>query len=358
MTIERLELVNYRSYTNISLTFDKKLNVFLGKNGAGKTNLAEAIQFLSLARSFRTPNDQDLIQKNKDFAKIKAFIDLQGRKQTLEVVITSQGKKILVNQKPLKRLSELSNIIHVLIFEPKDVLMFDDLPKVRRKFLDTNLAKQYDQYLEGLTKYELLLAERNKLLKQNQPDRQHLNVLTKQLIEASYPIIVARMSYINQLNQVMSKITSAVKGSPIDIQLQYAPYINPKTHFFEEATKLYQLKLEDDIKRKITQVGIHREDFVAIYNQETIATFGSQGENRLAAIALKIAPYFLVEEQDLRPIIVLDDVLSELDQPTQQRLLTFLNKLQQVFITTTSAIKTNATIYTIQQSQITRRASQ
>ena len=356
MTIERLELVNYRSYTNISLTFDQKLNVFLGKNGAGKTNLAEAIHFLSLARSFRTANDQDLIQKQKEFAKIKAYIDLQGRKQTLEVILTAKGKKILVNQKPLKRLSELSKIIHVLIFEPRDVMMFDDLPKVRRRFLDTNLAKQQPHYLEALTVYEKVLLERNQLLKLLQPDRQHLMILTQQLIEASYPIVVARLSYINQLNQVISKITSAVKGAGIDIQLQYVPYVNPQGHFFEEAKKLYQQRLEDDLRRKTTQYGIHREDFVAIYNQQTIANYGSQGENRLTAIALKIAPYFLEDNQDARPIIVLDDVLSELDQATQARLLTFLGKLQQVFITTTTIGNTPATIYTIQQSQITRRA--
>lgn len=358
MTIDRLELVHYRSYTTLSLTFDKKLNVFLGKNGAGKTNLAEAIHYLSLARSFRTSKDDDLIQKGEDFAKIKAFIDLQGRKQTLEVVISAQGKKILLNQKPLKKLSELSNVIHVLIFEPKDVMLFDDLPKVRRKFLDTNLVKQNPHYLEALTKYEKILYERNQLLKTNQPNKDLFHVLTKQLIEASYPIVVARLSYIDQLNRVIGKITTAVKGKEVDIALQYVPYVDPTKHFFDQANQLYQQRQEEDFRRKTTQYGIHREDFVAIYNQQTIATYGSQGENRLAAIALKIAPYFLEENKDLRPIIVLDDVLSELDQVTQTRLLAFLEKLQQVFITTTAIHEPNATIYTIQQSQITRRAGQ
>ena len=356
MTIDRLELVHYRSYTNIQLTFDKQLNVFVGKNGAGKTNIAEAIHFLSLARSFRTSNDQDLIQKGQSFAKIKANIDLQGRKQTLEIVITPKGKKILLNQKPIKKLSELSKVIHVLFFEPRDVMLFDDLPKIRRKFLDTHLSKHQERYLQQLSQYEALLEERNLLLKSGQPNRDHLAVLTRQLIEASYPVVVARMSYVEQLNRVMGKITSMVKGSTVDIQLQYIPFVNPKLNFFEEAGKLFANKLEEDIKRKTTQVGIHREDFVAIYNQQTIASYGSQGENRLAAIALKIAPYFLVQETSLRPIIVLDDVLSELDEPTQQRLLQFLQKLQQVFITTTHTLASSATIYMIQDSHIQRRA--
>ena len=357
MTIDRLELVHYRSYTHLELTFDKQLNVFLGKNGAGKTNLAEAIHFLSLARSFRTSDDKDLIQKGQPFAKIKANIDLQGRKQTLEIIITPQGKKILLNQKAIKKLSELSKVIHVLFFEPRDVMLFDDLPKVRRKFLDTHLSKHQTTYLTHLSRYEALLEERNLLLKGSQPNRDHLAVLTKQLIEVSYPIVVARMSYINQLNQVMGKITSTVKGSHVDIQLQYVPYLNPNEHYFDTASKLYQSKVEDDIKKKTTQVGIHREDFVAIYNKQTIANYGSQGENRLAAIALKIAPYFLVQETSLRPIIVLDDVLSELDEPTQNRLLQFLQKLQQVFITTTHMLDKSATIYTIQDSNIQRRVS-
>ncbi|MBM3909190.1 MAG: DNA replication and repair protein RecF [Firmicutes bacterium] len=356
MTVQRLELVNYRSYSHIQLTFDAQLNVFLGKNGAGKTNLAEAIHFLSLARSFRTSDDQDLLQKGQPFAKVKAVIDLQGRKQTLEIVITHQGKKILLNQKPVKKLSELSKVIHVLFFEPRDVMLFDDLPKVRRKFLDTHISKHQEGYLQQLSQYEALLNERNLLLKSAQPNRQHLAVLTKQLIEASYPIVVARHSYIENINKVISKITSVVKGSPIDIKLQYVPYVNPKQDFFKEASLLFASKLEDDIRKKTTQLGTQREDFVAIYNQQTIANYGSQGENRLAAIALKIAPYFLVEDQALRPIIVLDDVLSELDEPTQKRLLQFLQKLQQVFITTTHMLDSPAAIYDIQNSHIQRRA--
>jgi len=356
MTVQRLELVNYRSYSHIQLTFDAQLNVFLGKNGAGKTNLAEAIHFLSLARSFRTSDDQDLLQKGQPFAKVKAVIDLQGRKQTLEIVITPQGKKILLNQKPVKKLSELSKVIHVLFFEPRDVMLFDDLPKVRRKFLDTHISKHQEGYLQQLSQYEALLNERNLLLRSAQPNRQHLAVLTKQLIEASYPIVVARHSYIENINKVISKITSVVKGSPIDIKLQYAPYVNPKQDFFKEASLLFASKLEDDIRKKTTQLGTQREDFVAIYNQQTIASYGSQGENRLAAIALKIAPYFLVEDQALRPVIVLDDVLSELDEPTQKRLLQFLQKLQQVFITTTHMLDSPAAIYDIQNSHIQRRA--
>jgi DNA replication and repair protein RecF len=356
MTVQRLELVNYRSYSHIQLTFDAQLNVFLGKNGAGKTNLAEAIHFLSLARSFRTSDDQDLLQKGQPFAKVKAVIDLQGRKQTLEIVITPQGKKILLNQKPVKKLSELSKVIHVLFFEPRDVMLFDDLPKVRRKFLDTHISKHQEGYLQQLSQYEALLNERNLLLKSTQPNRQHLAVLTKQLIEASYPIVVSRHSYIENINKVISKITSVVKGSPIDIKLQYVPYVNPKQDFFKEASLLFASKLEDDIRKKTTQLGTQREDFVAIYNQQTIASYGSQGENRLAAIALKIAPYFLVEDQALRPIIVLDDVLSELDEPTQKRLLQFLQKLQQVFITTTHMLDSPAAIYDIQNSHIQRRA--
>lgn len=356
MTIDRLELVNYRSYAHIELTFNHQLNVFLGKNGAGKTNLAEAIHFLSLARSFRTTNDQDLIKKNEPFAKIKANIDLQGHKKTLEIIITPQGKKVLVNQKPIKKLSELSKIIHVLFFEPRDVMLFDDLPKVRRKFLDTSLSKHQESYLHHLSQYETLLDERNRLLKNLHPDRQHLGIITKQFIEASYPLVIARLSYIDQLNKVIHKITSAVKGQPVDIQLQYVPYVDPKAHFFEAAERLFQSKLEEDLRRKTTQVGVHREDFVAIYNKQTIANYGSQGENRLAAIALKIAPYFLVEDPSLKPIIVLDDVLSELDQATQMRLLTFLQKIQQVFITTTSLDHPQAHLYHIHNSHIQRRA--
>jgi DNA replication and repair protein RecF len=180
-------------------------------------------------------------------------------------------------------------------------------------------------------------------------------VLTKQLVEASYPIIVARSKYLDMINQVIAKIITAIKGESFKLQLKYAPYIHVKMNFIEEATALFTQTVESDIRRKMTQVGIHREDFVIMYQDRAIASFGSQGENRLAALALKLSPYFLIEDKEARPIIVLDDVLSELDEATQRRLIQFLEKMHQVFVTSTHYPLPTPNAYDVDNSHITRR---
>jgi DNA replication and repair protein RecF len=355
MIISKIELQNFRSYDHLSLEFEKKMNIILGKNGVGKTNLVEAIHYLSLARSFRTHDDKLLIKKNEPFAKIKAWIEQDDFTKEVEILISGAGKKIMINHKQIQKISQLSSIINVIVFEPKDVLIFDDTPKVRRKFLDIALSKHFPHYMEDLYRYEYLLKERNDLLKGSSIDKTHLMVLTKQLVEASYPIIVARSKYLDMINQVIAKIITAIKGESFKLQLKYAPYIHVKMNFIEEATALFTQTVESDIRRKMTQVGIHREDFVIMYQDRAIASFGSQGENRLAALALKLSPYFLIEDKEARPIIVLDDVLSELDEATQRRLIQFLEKMHQVFVTSTHYPLPTPNAYDVDNSHITRR---
>jgi DNA replication and repair protein RecF len=355
MIIRKLELTNFRSYPSLVVEFQNKMNVILGNNGAGKTNVVEAIHYLSLARSFRTTDDKALITKGQSFAKIIAFIEEDTLTREVEINLTPVGKKIMINRKQIQKLSQLSTIMNVIVFEPKDVMIFDDTPKVRRKFLDISLTKHSAHYFDDLTRYEHLLKERNDLLKSLNIDKTHLSILTKQLVEASYPLVEARTKYLEMINQVIGKIVTTIKGEAFKLQLKYAPFIEVKKNFNEEALKLFEQNLESDLKRKVTQIGVHREDFVIIYEERAIASFGSQGENRLAALALKLSPYFLIEDKDLRPVIVLDDVLSELDHETQHRLLQFLEKMQQVFVTSTQYPKPIDDAYIVENNQISRR---
>ena len=355
MIIRKLELTNFRSYSTLVVEFQNKMNVILGKNGAGKTNVVEAIHYLSLARSFRTSEDKALIKKQEPFANIKAFIEEDTLTREVDIQITPIGKKIMINRKQIQKISQLSTIMNVIVFEPKDVMIFDDTPKVRRKFLDIALSKHMGHYFDDLSRYEHLLKERNELLKSSQPDKVHLGIITKQLVEASYPIVVARNKYLEMINQVIGKIVTNIKGEAFKLRLKYAPFIQVKNNFTEEAMELYRQNLDSDLKRKITQQGIHREDFVIIYEDRAIASFGSQGENRLAALALKLSPYFLIEDKDLRPVVVLDDVLSELDEETQHRLLEFLEKMHQVFVTSTQYPRPLNEAYFVENNQISRR---
>ena len=351
MIVQKIVLRNYRNYDNLELTFSNKLNVLVGDNGVGKTNIVEAIQFLSLARSFRTRDSSELIKKGSHFATIEARVVENDVNKDILAIITPNTRKITCNGKQIKKISELSELINVIVFEPKDSLMFNDTPLVRRNYLDVNLSKKSPIYLSCLMRYESLLRERNKILKMEKVDKDQLDIVTDQIITISKDIVSYRNHYIESLNKVVSKIIAQIKGQKEEAYIKYQPFVKIDENFVNNAKKRYMDSLDTDLKHKVTNVGIHREDYEMYLNGQNIASFGSQGENRLAVIALKIAPYFLIEDKERRPIVVLDDVMSELDKTHRQRLIEFVDKLEQVFITTTSTNITNASVYEVNKNQ-------
>lgn len=355
MIVTKLVLRNFRNYAYLDLEFQKGLNIIVGDNAEGKTNIVEAIHFLSLARSFRTNESSELIMKTRQFATIEARVEQLTTKKEIVALLTSSSKKITCNGKMVKRISELSNLINVIVFEPKDALMFQDSPLVRRNFLDVSLSKKSPIYLENLMRYEKLLRERNILLKNEKIDKVQLDVVTSQLIDVSEMIVNYRSSYINEINRVLPKIIASLKNENEKVEIEYEPFVKKDNDFKLNATRAYERSLESDIKRKITQIGIHREDIKMILNGEDVATKGSQGENRISVIALKLAPYFLIEDKEERPVIVLDDVMSELDKERKERLISFLRKFEQVFITSTNTSVHNASIYEVNKHIVTRR---
>ena len=355
MIITKLILRNFRNYERLEVSFSPKLNVIVGDNAEGKTNIVEAIQFLSLARSFRTTETSELIKIERQFATIEARVEEDTIHRNIVAILTPSSKKITCNKKPIRKISELSSLINVIVFEPKDALMFNDSPLVRRNFLDINLSKKSPVYLESLMTFDKLLKERNSLLKEDNIDEVQLNVVTSQLIEVEETLCRYRQTYVNEINNILSKIIVNIKGSKEEARLEYYPFVKVDADFKKVATRAYERNEDSDIKHKATQIGIHREDMKMILNGKDISTHGSQGENRIAVIALKLAPYFLIEDKDKKPIVVLDDVMSELDKIHQDKLLKFLEKLEQVFITSTKLNVKNASIYEVKKANITRR---
>ena len=355
MIVKKLVLRNFRNYTSLDLSFEKGLNIITGPNGSGKTNVVEAIYFLSIARSFRTSETTDLIMFKRPFATIEGEVELSSRRKTITALISPSSKKMLVNAKPIKRLSELANLLNVIAFEPKDALMFVSSPQVRRNFLDINLSKKSAIYLENLINYEKILKERNALLKKDNVDLVELSVLTKQIVDVSMVIDKYRLTYVSEINRVLSKIVSSLMGEERKAFLVYEPFVKVDENFALNATRAYERAQESDIKHRVTQIGIHREDIKMLLDDKDISSTGSQGENRLAVIALKLAPYFLVEDKENRPIIVLDDVLSELDENHQNRLMELLKRFEQVFITSTQNTFLNASVYEVDKHKVNRR---
>lgn len=357
MIISSIILKNFRSYTSCEVSFERGLNVIVGENGFGKTNLVEAIHYLSLTKSFRTSNDLELIKHQTKQALIEAELLEGDVKRKIRIIISNEGKIVLINDKKIIKLSELSKLVNVIVFEPSDVSMFKDTPGIRRKFIDISVSKQSPIYLDRLIIYQKLLKERNELLKGENINNQHLDIITSQLIISEKQIVVERIKYVKQLNQVLQKIISPRLDEKYSLEIQYKPFANPDETFFQSALNLYQNNLDSDIKRKTTQVGIHREDIRMMLNGKDVGHYGSQGENRLAALSLKLAPYYLVDNIDKKPIIILDDVMSELDKEHQNKLINIVNELSQVFITATDIEINNATYYEIDKNKISRRNS-
>lgn len=355
MIVTKLILRNFRNYDRLEVKLEPKLNIIVGNNASGKTNIVEAIHFLSLARSFRTTENSELIKNERQFATIEARVEEGTIHKDIVAILTPSSKKLTCNGKPIKKLSELSNLINVIVFEPKDALMFNDSPMVRRNFLDVNLSKKSPIYLEKLMTFDKLLRERNTLLKEDNVDMVQLKVVTEQLISTQETICRYRQAYVSEINNVLSKIIASIKGDDEKAYLEYTSFVRVDERFIVNATRAYDKMLESDIRHKITQTGIHREDMKMILNGKDISTHGSQGENRIAVIALKLSPYFLIEDKDKKPVIVLDDVMSELDKEHKLRLIKFLEKFEQVFITSTTTNVKNASIYEVQNQKITRR---
>ena len=335
MLIKKISIKNFRNHQFLSFDFADKLNVITGPNAVGKTNIAEAIYYLSLAKSFRTEDDVELIKKNQDKAEIDATVIEGELARKIKVVITRNGRSVLINGKPITNREALFKVVNVILFQPKDVMLFSGPPMDRRNFLDISISKKSAIYPGYISRYKKVLKERNELLKADKIDQTLLDVTTEMLIKLSGSIISYRQMYVKDINDILNKITRALTGKDEQFEVKYIPFVPYNADFVENAKKAFKRAEESDFKHKQTSIGIHREDISISLNGREIAAFGSQGENRIAALALKLSPYFLIDDKDKRPIIVLDDVMSELDESNQKRLIEFLRKFNQVFITGT-----------------------
>ena len=335
MLIKSISLKKFRNHSFLSFDFSDHLNVLTGDNAVGKTNVVEAIYYLSLGKSFRTDKDVELIKRNEEYAQVDAVI-LEGElNKKIRIIITKDGRAVIINGKKISKLSELSKCVNVILFQPKDVMLFNGPPKDRRNFLDISISKKYNLYLENISRYDKILKERNELLKSEKIDRTLLDIQTELLVKISGSIISYRQKYVKDINDILNKITRALTGYNRKFELHYTPYVRYDENFLDNARNAFKRAEDSDFKHKQTSIGTHREDISISLNGRDIATYGSQGENRIAALALKLSPYFLIEDKDKKPIIVLDDVMSELDPQNQERLIKFLRKFNQVFITGT-----------------------
>ncbi len=334
MKINKLYLKNFRNYKEETIKFTKNTTILTGNNAQGKTSILEAICFLAFTKSFRVSKDVYVIKNDAPYAKIQASVDLNNNQRQFDVVISKQGKKVKFNHIEIKKISEYIGKLNVVLFSPEDLELIKKSPINRRKFLDLEISQVVDKYIQHLQQYKNTLKQRNELLKTIQKkeskDMLLLDVITDQLINHMKPIIEIRNQFLldldNEINKQYQKLTSTNQ----QLNVEYIPSI--KNNF----KKVMYEKYDYDIITKTTNLGIHRDDFKILLNGKDIYFYGSQGEQRTAVLAIKLALVeYIKKTKKQYPILLLDDVFSELDNERQNKLIKMINKDIQTIFTTT-----------------------
>lgn len=357
MNIKTLNLTNFRNYKTLSSNFGDSANIFIGKNAQGKTSILESLYVLGLTKSHKINKERDLIRIGTEYSKINALINLKDKDIELDIVVSKVGKKAKYNQIELERLSDYIGILNVVMFAPEDLDLVKGNPQTRRKFLDLELGQISKEYLYNLQNYRKILKQRNDLLKtlQSKQDKDLLllDIITDQLVGFMEMIVKQRHEFLEIIKNHAARIYKNISNSEDKFVIKYLPSI--KKDFKKELSNKYQY----DITTGTTNLGVHRDDIEFFINKTPIKTHGSQGEMRTAVLSIKLALIdFIYQFTDDYPILLLDDVLSELDRDRQNRLLEYIKDKTQTFITTTDISEININkindykIYTIENGAI------
>ena len=334
MMIKSLELQDYRNYDTLNITFDKGTNILYGDNAQGKTNILEAIYVSATTKSHKGSKDRDIVNFQKEEAHIRTFLEKDGVETRVDMHLRkSKSKGIAIDGQKIKKAADLLGLCNVVFFSPEDLSIIKDGPAERRRFVDMELCQLDHFYLYNLNHYNKIVNQRNKLLKDMyfNPDlRDTLNIWDSQLVSFGSKIIERRKLFVEQLNEIIYDIHRRLSGDKEEIRVKYEPDIR-----IEEFEKSLYNNQEKDIKLKQTTVGPHRDDFSFLAGNMDIRKFGSQGQQRTAALSLKLSEIELVKKitKDT-PILLLDDVLSELDSNRQNYLLNSIGDIQTIITCT------------------------
>ena len=334
MIIKSIELSNFRNYESLNIQFDRGTNILYGDNAQGKTNILEAAYLSGTTKSHKSSKDKEMIRFNCEEAHIRTIVEKNEKEYQIDMHLRSRGSKgVAVNKIPIKKASELFGILNIVFFSPEDLNIIKEGPAERRRFLDSELCQLDKLYLSDLTKYNKILNQRNKLLKDInfRPDLlETLSVWDMQLVETGKRIIQRRKIFIEELNEIIGQIHSNISGGKEHLILKYEPNIDD-IFFGDELIKAKQ----KDLKLCQTTVGPHRDDMLFSVNGIDIRKFGSQGQQRTSALSLKLSEIEIVKKSiHNTPVLLLDDVLSELDSNRQNYLLNSISDIQTIITCT------------------------
>lgn len=333
MYIKNLQLLNFRNYDQLSIELANGVNIFIGDNAQGKTNILESIYYCSLAKSHRTSKDKELINWNSEEAYVKAYISKERLDKNIEIKIFKDGKKgIRINSIKISKIQELMGVFNVVLFSPEDLKIVKESPSHRRKFLDIELCKLNSKYYYCLVQYNKALNERNSLLKKwNENIESIIEVYDNQLSKFGGYIIRERLKYLDLLNEKGSKIHKDITSSLEHISFKYLTTLKSFEDIEDELKNLLKKNLKSDMDRRITSHGPHRDDFSININNIDTRNFGSQGQQRTSVLTIKFSSLEIIKEQTGEyPVLLLDDVLSELDLNRQKYILNSINNVQTI----------------------------
>ena len=328
LKINSLKLKNFRNYDLLNLELSEQTNIFYGDNAQGKTNILESLYLCGTTKSHRGTKDKDMIQFGKDESHIEVKVEKRGITYQIDMHLKkNKAKGIAINRIPIKKASELFGILNVVFFSPEDLNIIKNGPAERRRFIDLELSQLDKVYLNDLGNYNRIINQRNKLLKDisfNSGLKDTLDIWDIQLIEYGEKVIQARKKFVSDINEIISEIHKKLTGNQEQIEVIYEPNTGGQS-----LGDVIQRNRERDLRMMSTTSGPHRDDICFQVDGIDIRKFGSQGQQRTAALSLKLSEIELVKmlTKD-KPVLLLDDVLSELDKHRQNYLLDSIDDIQ------------------------------
>ncbi|MDD6491726.1 MAG: DNA replication/repair protein RecF [Firmicutes bacterium] len=334
MIIKSLELADFRNYETLNINFDKGTNILYGDNAQGKTNILEAIYVSATTKSHKGSKDKEIVNFNKEEAHIRTYLEKEDVEYRVDMHLRkNKSKGIAIDGQKIKKAADLLGLLNVVFFSPEDLAIIKNGPSERRRFADLELCQLDNFYLYNLNHYNKIINQRNKLLKDmyfNPGLRETLNIWDSQLVSFGSKIIERRELFAKQLCEIIGDIHKKLSGGKEELIIQYEPDVS-----IEDFEKKMKENQEKDIRSKMTSTGPHRDDFSFIVNGIDIRKYGSQGQQRTAALSLKLSEIELVKKMTKdTPVLLLDDVLSELDSNRQNYLLNSIGDIQTIITCT------------------------
>jgi DNA replication and repair protein RecF len=340
MKLKKLTIDAYRNLEQTELCFGDRFNIFYGNNAQGKTNLLESIYLLGTLKSFRQAKNSELIRRGEPCGILRGWVEKDGVTREIALLLEKQGKKVRVDRKSVARLTDFFGSLNVVIFSPEEMAMAKGMPDGRRRFLDRAIFSGDPEYLRLHHDYFLILKNRNSILRQG--DSGDLAVWSEKLAEAGARLITKRVSYLEEIEPLLRECYGAIAGNGEEVGIRYLPHLPDGERTLEGWNRLLSDALtkgaSEEKRRGMTLAGPHRDDLDFLLNGMSLKRFGSQGQQRSFVLALKMAEINYLEEKfGSPPILLLDDMTSELDRDRNRNLMEFLErKRMQVFITSTS----------------------